>query len=267
LGTLGQDDVSTDTKKRRNRRRIEAYALSFSVLAALMTVSGVTALAVRTTAQTPAVTAASMAPWLEDVQAKLEDGDLGFARISLSNRLVTVTGQARNATAKEAALKLAETEIAAVAPDVIVIDNLSVLGGETALGQALASLGPSPTVDDCNAAFARTLEGRFIGFESGSAAITAESGRLLNALTGVAVRCAQWPIEIAGHTDLSGQARANLALSRARAEAVRDYLTARGAAAASLNPVGYGMTQPKTPAHNAAADTQNRRIEFIVRAP
>ena len=258
--------MSDTIKKRRRRRRIEAYAISFSVLAALLTVAGVTTFAVRTSSSAPMVKTAG-ADWLADVQAKLEDADFGFARITLTDRLATISGQARNATVKEDALKIAEAEIAAVAPNVVVIDNLSVLGGETALGQALASLGPSPTVEDCNTAFVKTLEGRFIGFEPGSAAITAESGRLLNALTGVAVRCGQWKIEIAGHTDLTGGAAANMTLSRARAEAVKNYLVARGAAGDTLQSVGFGMTQPKVSARTPAADAQNRRIEFTVRTP
>lgn len=258
--------MSTDVKRRRHRRRIEAYAVSFSVLAALLTVAGVTTLSVGAAPATQVATAAAATSWVSTVQTTLEDNDLGFARITVTDRLATITGQARNAQAKEAALKLAETTIAAAAPGVIVVDNLSVLGGETALGQALASLGPSPTVDDCNAAFAKTLEGRFIGFEAGSASITTESERLLNALTGVAVRCTQWPIEIAGHTDLAGQAGANRALSKARAEAVRNFLIARGANGDQLRPVGYGMTQPKIAARNPSADAQNRRIEFIVGA-
>jgi outer membrane protein OmpA-like peptidoglycan-associated protein len=260
--------VSEDIKKRRRRRRIEAYALSFSILAALLTTAGVVTLAVRSSAAAPYAMTAGMADWLAPVVAKMGDQDYGWLKFGQADSVVTVTGEASTAEIRDAAFEAAETAILAAAPgDVVVVDNVSVRGGPTALGQALASLGPSPTVDDCNAAFAQTLAGRFISFESGSAAISAESGRLLNALTGVAIRCKAWNIEIAGHTDLQGRPRPNLVLSQARAEAVRDFLVARNVTADGLRPIGYGMSRPLAPGRSPEADAQNRRIEFTVSAP
>lgn len=263
----GARDVSEDRKKRRRRRGVTTYALSISILAALLTVAGVVSLAVRQAAPASAVAETAMTgPWVAGVQSKLGDMDYGWLTVSAAGAIATVTGEARSAEVKEAALKAAEAEILAAAPGTVVVDNISIRGGPTALGQALASLGPSPTVDDCNSAFVKTLEGRFIGFQSGSAAITAESGRLLNALTGVAVKCKQWAIEVGGHTDLRGAPAPNQALSQARAEAVRDYLVARGAPGESLKPIGYGMSRPLAQARSPAADAQNRRIEFKVSA-
>lgn len=258
--------MSQDIKKRR-RRRIEAYALSFSILAALLTTAGVTTSAVRGAGAAPHAMAVGVADWLKPVAGKLGDLDFGWLKLSQADSVVTVTGEAATADIRDAAFAAAEAEILEVGPaGVVVVDNVSVRGGPSALGQALAGLGPSPTVDDCNAAFAQTLAGRFIGFESGSAAITAESGRLLNALTGVAIRCSAWDIEVAGHTDLQGRPRPNLALSQARAEAVRDFLVARGVQGEILKPQGYGMSRPLTPARTPDADAQNRRIEFTVSA-
>jgi outer membrane protein OmpA-like peptidoglycan-associated protein len=259
--------VSEDLKKRRRRRRIEAYALSISVLAALLTTAGVVATGVQ--AAKPAghaLAATANFDWIEGVNAKLGDLDFGWLKLTASGKFVTVSGEANSAAIKEAALKAAEAEIAAVSPDILVVDNISIRGGPTAMGQALAALGPSPTVDDCNTAFAQTLSGRFIGFESGSAAITVESGRLLNALSAVAVKCQQWNIEVAGHTDLRGAPEPNQVLSQARAEAVRNYLAARGVPGDILKPVGYGQARPLAQGRSAAADAQNRRIEFTVSA-
>lgn len=258
--------MSENIKKRR-RRRVEAYALSFSILAALLTTAGVTTFAVRNTSTSHSVLTAGMADWFGPISQKLGDLDYGWLRLSQSESVVTVTGQAATAEIRDAAFSAAETAILAAAPSpVVVVDNVSVRGGPSALGQALASLGPSPTVADCNAAFAQTLAGRFIGFESGSAAITAESGRLLNALTGVAIRCKEWNIEIAGHTDLQGRPRPNAALSQGRAEAVRDFLIARAVPDEIMKPIGYGMSRPLAPGRSPEADAQNRRIEFTVSA-
>lgn len=256
--------MTDDLKKRRKRRRIEAYAISISILAALLTVAGVATTGVR---MASAPHAAAGAPaWLSKVMTELGDKDAGWVSVAVADKVATVSGEALSPEAKDTALAAAETAIEAAAPGTLVVDNISIKGGPSAIGQALAALGPAPTVEDCNTAFTRTLEGRAIGFDSGAATITAESARLLNALTGVAVRCRAFKIEIGGHTDLRGAPIPNQALSQARADAVRDYLSARGVPATILNPVGYGMAQPKVNARNPDADAQNRRIEFRVTA-
>lgn len=51
-------------------------------------------------------------------------------------------------------------------------------------------------------------------------------------------------VTIEGHTDRIGSPAANKALSQRRAEAVRDYLAAKGVAASRLEAVGLGSTKP-----------------------
>ena len=63
-----------------------------------------------------------------------------------------------------------------------------------------------------------------------------------------------------GHTDNVGNAELNRQLSQQRAEAVCLYLTAHGAAAAQLRPVGYGGTQPVADNADPAQRPRNRRV-------
>jgi outer membrane protein OmpA-like peptidoglycan-associated protein len=65
---------------------------------------------------------------------------------------------------------------------------------------------------------------------------------------------------IAGHTDASGNARYNQQLSERRAAAVKQYLVARGVAAARLKTAGYGAAQLLLPAR--PEDPLNRRVEI-----
>lgn len=116
----------------------------------------------------------------------------------------------------------------------------------------------------CQAGFARLLQNNVINFETNSAAIDASSARLLDNLISVAVRCDRNRIEIAGHTDSSGDATANMALSRQRAEAVRSYLVDRGVAADRVRAVGYGADRPRQSNATRAGQAANRRIEFTV---
>lgn len=69
-------------------------------------------------------------------------------------------------------------------------------------------------------------------------------------------------LKLAGHTDNTGSAALNLALSKARAEAIRQYLVSKGANASRIEATGYGSTQPIATNKTAAGRQQNRRVEF-----
>ncbi|HEY1556591.1 MAG TPA: OmpA family protein [Kofleriaceae bacterium] len=71
-------------------------------------------------------------------------------------------------------------------------------------------------------------------------------------------------VEVQGHTDERGDDAYNLDLSNRRAASVMAYLVAHGIAAARLESHGYGETRPIDPAHNEAAWTKNRRVEFVI---
>jgi len=70
--------------------------------------------------------------------------------------------------------------------------------------------------------------------------------------------------EIAGHTDRSGEADYNLQLSRDRALAVVEYLTAHGVDPSQLTARGYGESKPIRTELTREAENTNRRVEFTV---
>ena len=69
---------------------------------------------------------------------------------------------------------------------------------------------------------------------------------------------------IGGYTDNVGDAKANLRLSRARANSVKVFLVKRGVNAKRLIARGYGETKPIAPNTTEAGRQKNRRIEFTV---
>ena len=73
-----------------------------------------------------------------------------------------------------------------------------------------------------------------------------------------------FPVQIGGHTDSDGAESANLRLSQARAETVRDTLIDRGVDAAYLTAVGYGESEPVAPNDTSENKALNRRIELVV---
>ena len=92
------------------------------------------------------------------------------------------------------------------------------------------------------------------------------SGELPN-LDRVAALMVQYPTltaRIEGHTDAAGRDAANLAVSQARADAVKQALIDRGVAPKHLEAVGLGETRPIADQATKAGDQQNRRIEIYL---
>lgn len=125
---------------------------------------------------------------------------------------------------------------------------------------------PEPAVDaaTCQGLFSTLLGKGTILFDTGQASISRDSAGLLDNLVVVAQRCPEARIEISGHTDASGDATANLDLSKRRAEAVAGYLETAGVAAVRLTAIGYGSTRPIASNETEEGKAQNRRIDFLV---
>lgn len=71
-------------------------------------------------------------------------------------------------------------------------------------------------------------------------------------------------IIIHGHTDERGTRTYNLALGERRANAVKNYLVAKGISASRIEVISFGFEKPVDPAHNEAAWAKNRRAMIIM---
>jgi OOP family OmpA-OmpF porin len=109
-----------------------------------------------------------------------------------------------------------------------------------------------------------TLARRIIEFDSGQATLRPSGMAILDEMAAAIVKLKGARIEVVGHTDNVGQRSANVALSLARAEAVRAYLAQKGVDPATVAVSGQGPDRPV--ADNGAAEgrARNRRIEFKV---
>jgi outer membrane protein OmpA-like peptidoglycan-associated protein len=69
---------------------------------------------------------------------------------------------------------------------------------------------------------------------------------------------------IAGHTDDTGAYQYNMTLSQARADSVKQYLTAQNVQAIRIETQGYGPSYPIVPNTSEANRSLNRRVEIHI---
>ncbi len=115
--------------------------------------------------------------------------------------------------------------------------------------------------DLCAGMFAALPEGQ-VRFRKSGSDIRTSSHAMLDRIVEFTRDCRRSRIAITGHSDASGTETKNLQLSRARAQAVVDYLVARGTSADQLLPNGAGAAFPKADNATPHGREQNRRIEF-----
>ncbi|MEZ5666770.1 MAG: OmpA family protein [Alphaproteobacteria bacterium] len=138
--------------------------------------------------------------------------------------------------------------------------DIAVLGG----APVAATPDDAIDADACQAALNGLVRDGSVRFVNGGATLDPASTALLETVASTMLRCPDNDIEVSGHTDSSGDAAENLALSEARARAVVDALVARGVAADRLIAAGYGDLVPIADNATEAGRARNRRIEFIV---
>lgn len=97
-------------------------------------------------------------------------------------------------------------------------------------------------------------------FDPGRAILRPESGPTLDAVAASLVSHPQARVRIEGHTDATGTAEANRALSLARAQAVAAYLTDKGVPASRMETVGFGPDHPVADNATPEGRQQNRRV-------
>ncbi len=194
-----------------------------------------------------------------DALTQLSKMKRGKARL-VDDRL-TIIGEGDQAAIAEVR---AHYEKPLAAPFTLAAADLTVEGQSLGIAEIEGLNLSEASAETCQRAFSQLMRSNVIEFDTGSAAISPSSQILLDNLATVARRCVQYAIAVAGHTDDVGDAALNLALSRARAEAVRDYLAGKGVARDRLTAQGFGQDKPRAPNTTALNRARNRRIEFNV---
>jgi outer membrane protein OmpA-like peptidoglycan-associated protein len=121
---------------------------------------------------------------------------------------------------------------------------------------------PRPAAPTPSRAEAAPMVLQGVTFESGSARLQPGSYVELDSVATVLLANPSLRVEIGGHTDNAGTPADNQHLSTLRAEAVRNYLVAKGVPFQQMVARGYGSTIPRTPDTTPQGRAANRRVEI-----
>jgi outer membrane protein OmpA-like peptidoglycan-associated protein len=101
-------------------------------------------------------------------------------------------------------------------------------------------------------------------FPIGEATLPDSDLPILDRIADLLVRRPNLTARVEGYTDSSGREEVNLALSQARAEAVREALMKRGVGGGRIEATGYGEARPIADNATRAGRDRNRRIELYL---
>ena len=104
----------------------------------------------------------------------------------------------------------------------------------------------------------------YVNFKTGSANLTDLSKYELQNVAAMMKKYPNMTIEVAGHTDNTGNPEANQALSQARAQAVYDFLKDLNVVEDRMYPRGYGINNPIDTNDTPEGRANNRRTEFQI---
>jgi OOP family OmpA-OmpF porin len=104
-----------------------------------------------------------------------------------------------------------------------------------------------------------------IYFDTGKSTIRSKSKPVLQKVVDLLEKYPELRVEISGHTDSVGSAEDNVALSQARADAVKAWLVEKGIEESRVSTRGAGPNEPIADNKSKKGRAKNRRIEFKVR--
>ncbi|MFT5779473.1 MAG: outer membrane protein OmpA-like peptidoglycan-associated protein [Crocinitomicaceae bacterium] len=105
---------------------------------------------------------------------------------------------------------------------------------------------------------------RNVFFDTGKSILRSESNAELGRLVQLMKDVPGLKVEISGHTDNTGSAELNESLSQDRAQAVVNYLKAKGVSGGRMKAQGYGSSRPVDSNNTSDGRQQNRRTEFEI---
>ena len=132
--------------------------------------------------------------------------------------------------------------------------SAAALAGTSGLGSYLAGNEPAP----------RSFQFEKLNYDTARSDVRPADAAEVNQIAAVLKQYGNAHVRIAGYADARGPSEANKALGKARAEAVRAALVARGIDAGRIETVSGGESDPVDSNATASGQAENRRTELVV---
>jgi peptidoglycan-binding protein ArfA len=148
-------------------------------------------------------------------------------------------------------------------PNLNIVDTMGIGGPVT----ASAPPGPAPALGPGSACAHLRSDVKAAGpitFATNGSALTPAVEQTLNEVADKLKACPSATVTINGYTDNTGNDAINDPLSTSRADAVAEYLIARGVARDHLTAQGRGAADPIADNNSPDGQAQNRRVEIVV---
>ena len=178
--------------------------------------------------------------------------------IKYENKTLTIDGTVDDKAAKaeiEALLKLGGINY---------INNTKVTNSQTTAEEEATRDQAQKEVIEIEAEIKKVIDLENINFELNKAALTEKSLSTISHISSILQDHPTVNVEIAGHTDNSGDDTYNLNLSQSRVDTVKKQLIKMEIDASRLKAVGYGETQPLVSNDTEENRRLNRRVEFKI---
>lgn len=149
-------------------------------------------------------------------------------------------------------------------------DHAVLLGITYKFGAPKAAPAPAPTPVAAPApapapkAVPSVQKNFIVFFDFDKAAITPEAAKVIQQAASASKSSGAARIDLTGHTDLSGSAKYNQALSQKRGDAVKAQLVQLGIPADQIVVVAKGKSSPMVPTPDGVREPQNRRVEIVL---
>jgi len=195
---------------------------------------------------------------------KANQDKLDKVRKDLADENNKVGEQAKKLAAQEADLNAKKAELEARQKELEAEKAARALA-EQKLAAALKSLEDIAKVARTQRGLVITLSGEVLFITGKSALLPLAKDKL----TTVAKYLQQEPddkrIVVEGYTDSVGKDDANMKLSQARADTVREYLVGQGVKSDHISAVGKGKESPIADNKTAEGRANNRRVEIVIK--
>ncbi len=198
--------------------------------------------------------------------AKLREAEIARARGELARARAMLSEQSKELAVRGEQLASADQQLAS-ASEQLASERAARAAAEEREREAMRKLAEAAAlkVKEDKRGTVIILPGNVL-FASGKYALTAGAQQKLTLVAGtLAPQAETHDFVVEGHTDSRGSRDFNMTLSQNRAQAVMNFLVARGVPAGSITSVGIGPDRPIAENTTRTGRAQNRRVEIIVR--